>query len=98
MTELSTKLAAYRATAQTAATTAHDAADTIFKTTGKLGNQWTPNIKQATDILQKMTTVTKNAMTRAIHERDGADARIKVVSAQVDALEKMLSKTRLKPG
>jgi hypothetical protein len=96
--ELSKKLADYRTITQNAATAAHEASDNIFKTSGKLGTQWTPNIAQAKDILQKMMTVTKNAMNRAIHERDGADAHIKIVSKQIDELEKMLSKTRLKPS
>jgi len=98
MTDLSDMLDKYSKLAQQAVTAAHHATENIHKMQGTLGTQWMANVNQDKDILEKMMTVTKRAMERAIHERDGAAGRIKIVKQQIDELEVLLSKTRLKPS
>jgi hypothetical protein len=95
MTDLSDRLKKYREFAQQAVTGAYHATESIHKMQGALGTDWMANASQDKDILEKMVTVSKRATERAIHERDGADAHIKIVQKQIDELEVLLSKTGL---
>jgi hypothetical protein len=96
MNDLSDMLKTYRQFAQQVVTDAYHATESIYKMQGALGTQWMSNASQDKDILEKMRIVTKRVMDRAIHERDGADAHVKIVQKQIDELEVILSKTRLK--
>lgn len=97
MTKLSHMLKEYHDFAQQAVTGGFNAANTIHKLQGT-GTDWMSNANQDKDILEKMVTVTKRVMERAMHEQDGANAHIKIVQKQIDELEVILSKTRLKAG
>jgi hypothetical protein len=100
MTDLQTMLQQYREFAQKAVSTAHLAGESVFKLQRAdiLGTQWMSNVNQDKDIVGKMMIVMQRATQRAIHERDGADNRIKILGKQISELEVILSKTRLRPG
>jgi len=98
MTDLQDMLHKYREFAQQAVSTAYHATESVNKLQRPdvLGTQWMADVNQDKDIVGKMLIVMERATKRAIHERDGADAHIKILGQQIKELEVMLSKTRLK--